>query len=59
MTATPLRASASAMATYATVAPTSTSVPIAAEVFRRGLAGAEGAFAVEGMLHLGGYRFVK
>ena len=50
--ATPLRASASAMAT-------STTVSIAAEVFRRGLAGAEGAFAVEGMLHLGGHGLVE
>ena len=52
-----LWASATVIATSATVAPASTAAAIAtaAEVFRRGLAGVIGAFAVEGMLHLGGY----
>ena len=56
-----LWASATVIATSATVAPASTAAAIAtaAEVFRRGLAGVIGAFAVEGMLHLGGHGLVE
>ena len=61
--ATALGASAAAtIPVVAAVASSAASTAIAttaAKVFRRGLAGVEGAFAVEGMHHLGGDRLVE
>ena len=47
------------VAAVASSAASTANATTAAKVFRRGLAGVIGAFAVEGMLHLGGHGLVE
>ena len=60
--ATLLRASATVIATSATVTSSTATASIAtatAEVFRCGLAGVKGTFAMEGVFHFGGHGLVE